>query len=73
MEFISNAIAWLSTNWEEALVALTSIVGGLAIIARFTPNKSDDKIIRSFHKFPEKFFVDTECFTIFIAYHFIPQ
>ena len=38
MEFITN-------NWTEILSAVTSIVGGFAIIATLTPNQADNKII----------------------------
>ena len=46
MDVIPNAITWLMTNWSGILGGLTSIVGGLAVLARFTPNKSDDRIIQ---------------------------
>lgn len=38
MEFFTN-------NWTEILSAVTSIVGGFAIIATLTPNQADNKII----------------------------
>lgn len=40
MEFFTNAFAWVVTNVETLL----QIVGGFALIATQTPNKSDDKI-----------------------------
>lgn len=38
MEFFTD-------NWAEILSAVTSIVGGFAIIATITPNQTDNKII----------------------------
>ena len=36
---------WVSTNWEEMLMAMTSIVGGFSVIATMTPNKTDNIIV----------------------------
>jgi hypothetical protein len=40
MEFFTNAFSWVAANVETLL----QIIGGFAIIATQTPNKSDDKI-----------------------------
>lgn len=31
-------------DWPQTITAVTSIVGGFAILATLTPNKADDKI-----------------------------
>lgn len=36
---------FFTENWTEILSAVTSIVGGFAIIATLTPNQADNKII----------------------------
>ena len=43
-------IEHLSENWMAILSAVTSIVGGFAILATLTPNKSDDKIVATVMK-----------------------
>ena len=39
-------ISFLSENYMELITAAGSIVGGFAILASMTPNKSDDKIFQ---------------------------
>lgn len=39
-------IAWIVSNWQTVLGAAVSIVGGFALIATLTPNKSDDRIVQ---------------------------
>lgn len=46
MEFWPVLIAWTSENWGTVLGAVTSVVGGFALIATLTPNKSDDTVIQ---------------------------
>jgi len=41
---------WVSTNWEEMLMAMTSIVGGFSVIATMTPNKTDNIIVNKMMK-----------------------
>lgn len=36
---------FFTENWTEILSAVTSIVGGFAIVATLTPNQADNKII----------------------------
>jgi len=43
MEWITTAISWVTSNAP----ALLQIVGAFAVIATFTPNKADDKVIQS--------------------------
>tara|TARA_R110002020_G_scaffold204521_1_gene408601 strand:+ start:122 stop:307 length:186 start_codon:yes stop_codon:yes gene_type:complete len=38
-------IEYMTAHWTEILSAVTSIVGGFAILATFTPNQTDNKII----------------------------
>jgi hypothetical protein len=35
-------VSWLGNNWQIIL----EIVGAFAVIARFTPNTTDDKVIQ---------------------------
>ena len=46
MEILQNVIPFFTENWPEILVGLTSIIGGFAVLAKFTPNKSDDKFFQ---------------------------
>jgi hypothetical protein len=39
-------LQFIIANGQELVGALLSVVGGLAVVARFTPNKSDDRIIQ---------------------------
>ena len=41
---------WVFENWPSVISAATSIVGGFALIATLTPNKSDDKIVEALLK-----------------------
>ena len=43
---MSEMISFLSENYMELITAVGSIVGGFAILASMTPNKSDDKIVQ---------------------------
>ena len=36
----------LMENWQAILSAAASIVGGFAVLATFTPNRSDDKYLQ---------------------------
>ena len=42
---MGSAISFVTTNWQEILLAVTSIVTGASIIVKFTPNTTDDKIV----------------------------
>ena len=41
---MSETVSFLAVNYVEILAAVASIVGGFAIVASLTPNKSDDRI-----------------------------
>ena len=43
---MSEIVGLLTGNYVAILSAVGSIVGGLAIIASLTPNKSDDRIVQ---------------------------
>ena len=43
---MSELVGLLTGNYVEILSAVASIVGGFAIIASLTPNKSDDRIVQ---------------------------
>ena len=36
----------LVNNWQAILSAVASIIGGFAVLATFTPNRSDDKYLQ---------------------------
>ena len=36
---------FIVANWKDILTATLSLLGAFSIIARLTPNKTDDKII----------------------------
>lgn len=38
-------IQWLIANFEIILAAVASIVGGLVVIATYTPTQKDDQIL----------------------------
>lgn len=42
-----ESIEWLLTNWDGIVQGVLAVLGGFAILARFTPNKSDDRIVQS--------------------------
>ena len=42
MEFIGTVGAWVMSHGRELL----EIVGAFAIVAQFTPNKTDDRIVQ---------------------------
>jgi hypothetical protein len=48
---ISEIVQFLSTNWEVIVSGLLMVVGGFAVFARFTPNKSDDAIMQKIYDF----------------------
>ena len=43
---MSELVGLLTGNYVEILSAVASIVGGFAILASLTPNKSDDRIVQ---------------------------
>ena len=43
---MSELVGLLTGNYVEILSAVASIVGGFAILASLTPNKSDDRMVQ---------------------------
>ena len=43
---MSGVISYVMENYIQMLTAIGGIVGGFAIIASMTPNKSDDRIVQ---------------------------
>ena len=43
---MGEMISFLSENYMQLITAAGSIVGGFAILASMTPNKSDDKMVQ---------------------------
>ena len=41
---------WISINWDEMLIVMTSIVGGFSVIATMTPNNTDNMIVNKMMK-----------------------
>tara|TARA_R100000742_G_C4161458_1_gene2918 strand:+ start:37 stop:228 length:192 start_codon:yes stop_codon:yes gene_type:complete len=43
---MSELVSFVVDNYVSILSAVASIVGGFAVIASLTPNKSDDRIVQ---------------------------
>ena len=43
---MSELVSFVMGNYVSILSAVASIVGGFAVIASLTPNKSDDRIVQ---------------------------
>jgi len=43
---MSELVSFVGDNYVSILSAVASIVGGFAVIASLTPNKSDDRIVQ---------------------------
>ena len=43
---MSELVSFVMDNYVSILSAVASIVGGFAVIASSTPNKSDDRIVQ---------------------------
>ena len=43
---MSDIMSVITSNYVAILSAVASIVGGFAVIASLTPNKSDDRIVQ---------------------------
>ena len=43
---MSGVISYVMENYIQMFTAIGGIVGGFAIIASMTPNKSDDRIVQ---------------------------
>tara|TARA_Y100001951_G_C11284567_1_gene267732 strand:+ start:1438 stop:1629 length:192 start_codon:yes stop_codon:yes gene_type:complete len=43
---MSEVVSLLTGNYLEILSAVAGIVGGFAVLASLTPNKSDDRIVQ---------------------------
>ena len=43
---MSDIVSVISNNYVAILSAVASIVGGFAVLASLTPNKSDDRIVQ---------------------------
>ena len=46
MELILSFVEYARDNFEQVLSAATSFIGTFAVIARFTDNKSDDRVVQ---------------------------
>ena len=44
---MSGVISYVMENYMQMLTAVGGIVGGFAVIASMTPNKSDDSIVQT--------------------------
>ena len=45
METIINIIKTVSQNWDQVLLAVTSLVTFASIVVKLTPSSKDDKIV----------------------------
>ena len=43
---MSGVVSYVMENYMQMLAAVGGIVGGFAVIASMTPNKSDDRIVQ---------------------------
>ena len=43
---MSGVVSYVMENYMQMLAAVGGIVGGVAVIASMTPNKSDDRIVQ---------------------------
>ena len=43
---MSEMISYVKENYMQILSAVGGIVGGFAVIASMTPNKSDDRVVQ---------------------------
>tara|TARA_R100000152_G_C6738587_1_gene162552 strand:+ start:885 stop:1076 length:192 start_codon:yes stop_codon:yes gene_type:complete len=43
---MSELVSFVMDNYVSILSAVASIVGGFAVLASLTPNKSDDRIVQ---------------------------
>lgn len=43
---MAELLTWLVSNAETAVGGLISVVGGFALLATLTPNRSDDRIVQ---------------------------
>ena len=44
---MSGVISYVMENYMQMFTAVGGIVGGVAVIASMTPNKSDDRIVQT--------------------------
>lgn len=42
---MENFLGFVTAHWDDILLAFTSLVTAASIIARLTPNKTDDAIV----------------------------
>jgi len=45
METFTSAMAWVAANYDNVLIGVAAIVGGLSVIAKLTPTPKDDAIL----------------------------
>lgn len=43
---MTDVIQFITENWEAILTGITSLVGFFAVVATFTPTKTDDRIVQ---------------------------
>lgn len=55
MDFIKNIIAWVTANWDNVLLVITSIIGTASVIVKLTPTLKDDNILKGIVKFLGKY------------------
>lgn len=51
MDDLVKVAALIMENWDSILVAVSSIIGGFAVLARFTPTLKDDHILGKLTRF----------------------
>ena len=55
MEIITNAIAWVQTNWVNIVAIYSGIVTVASIIVKMTPTLSDDDALLAIVKWIAKY------------------
>lgn len=55
MNVINSIIAWVTANWDNVALAITSVIGTASIIVKLTPTLKDDNALKGVIKFLGKY------------------
>ena len=55
LKSITDLIGLITGNWQAIVGGITMVIGGFAVLARFTPNKSDDALMQKILSFINRF------------------
>lgn len=54
-EWISGAVAYVTTNWADIVAVYLQIIGAASVIVKLTPTLKDDDVLKGIVRFLGKY------------------